>query len=250
MGYAKSGTRTRNHLEAQGVIFDSSQIKKVFPFDQLSGSFHPSMAYDQQNRRPGVWSTSLLLWSIYRFSSKASSKISRVLNLSRLVYQHGAGNNSVITVFIGAEWQPGHRQYCLEKPISTFLTIAPYSKPVSIIRLTLIVPGKLLELPSNSTHLTSASFVAGARCSRISCSIHWLEFITSKHAYSPLGHPSWTVWAFTLVRTNSIVEKWISKRIVGEFDALVEGGLGNWSVTMNQSTMLCDSYTTLSSFLN
>ncbi len=44
-------------------------------------------------------------------------------------------------------------------------------------QLAFVAPGKLLAVPSNSTHLIIASLVSGASFSITNCSIHWLEFI-------------------------------------------------------------------------
>lgn len=108
------------------------------------------------------------------------------------LYAHGGGNISAIAAFMGAEWQPGHRQYYISAVISpNFFTTWNF---LPLLKLTLVAPGNVVTVPSYSTHLINASLVTGACFSRTSCSMHWLEFITSKQAYSPFGHWSWTAW--------------------------------------------------------
>jgi hypothetical protein len=53
---------------------------------------------------------------------------------------------------------------------------------ISSLNLTFAAPGMFVAVPSYSTHLASASLVAGASFSITSCSMHWLEFVTSMHA--------------------------------------------------------------------
>jgi hypothetical protein len=61
---------------------------------------------------------------------------------------------------------------------------------VLLFELTLAAPGNIDALPSVSIHFTNASLVTGACFSIINCSMHWLEFMTSRQAISSLGQPS------------------------------------------------------------
>lgn len=89
-----------------------------------------------------------------------------------------------------------------------------FTNPLHVHELTLDAPGRLLAVPSCSTHLTSAALLSGDRRSRIICSMHWLEFMTSWHAISFLGQASWTPWALTPVSPRQSQLSPVPRRIL------------------------------------
>jgi hypothetical protein len=152
-----------------------------------------------------------LSWGTFYYPTAMTYHVQTTATLLNL-YAHGGGNISAIAAFMGAEWQPGHRQYYISAVISPYF-FAHWSF-LLLPKLTLVAPGNVVTVPSYSTHLINASLVTGACFSRTSCSMHWLEFITSKQAYSAFGHWSWTAWVVAPITRKYRASFWALKDIV------------------------------------